>query len=225
MRENPVLTNIYRSLPKQSYVLYIDETYSTQGDANTPPYYIICGVLIRSKHLTQTRQDIQEIIGGRYWHTTEALQTPNGRETTEQLLQYCSDIDDTYFISHRVSTDQTTIEQSRRACMKALLKHCQLKFPELKAVIIEARQTHRHNGKDRETIRQMKRDKDLSRNVTLQIVSSAEEFLLWLPDLVAMTYRRRITHNDETSRYYAKYLQSSTTTLIVENEHYHEGKD
>ncbi|WP_315185760.1 DUF3800 domain-containing protein [Corynebacterium durum] len=218
MAKNPALDNIYRSMPQHGYALYIDETYNRQGDDKRPPYYIIGGALIQAKHLDATRKDLREIVDGDYWHTTEALQTANGRKTAKQLLQYCADVDDTYFISHQASIKQGTMEQARRSCMKALLRRCQQDFPMLKVVVVEARQTNRDNNIDRITLRELKKEENFPQATPLLAVSPAEELLLWLPDLVAMAYRRQLTHADETSRYYDKYLQASAITLQVNDD-------
>ena len=218
MAKNPALDNIYRSMPQHGYALYIDETYNRQGDDKRPPYYIIGGALIQAKHLAATRKDLREIVDGDYWHTTEALQTANGRKTAKQLLQYCADVDDTYLISHQASIKQGTTEQARRSCMKALLRRCQQDFPMLKVVVVEARQTNRDNNIDRITLRELKKEENFPQATPLLAVSPAEELLLWLPDLVAMAYRRQLTHADETSRYYDKYLQASAITLKVNDD-------
>ena len=218
MAKNPALDNIYRSMPQHGYALYIDETYNRQGDDKRPPYYIIGGALIQAKHLDATRKDLREIVDGDYWHTTEALQTANGRKTAKQLLQYCANVDDTYFISHQASIKQGTMEQARRSCMKALLRRCQQEFPMLKVVVVEARQTNRDNNIDRITLRELKKEENVPQATPLLAVSPAEELLLWLPDLVAMAYRRQLTHADETSTYYDKYLQPSAITLKVNDD-------
>ena len=218
MRKNAALDNIYRSMPQHGYALYIDETYNKQGDDKRPPYYIIGGALIQAKHLDATRKDLREIVDGDYWHATEALQTANGRKITEQLLQYCADFDDTYFISHQASIKQGTMEQARRSCMKALLRRCQQEFPMLRTIVVERRQTSREDDMDRATLREIKKEGNFPQATPLLAVSPAEELLLWLPDLVAMAYRRQLTHADETSRYYNDYLQASSILVEVNDD-------
>lgn len=218
MRKNAALDNIYRSMPQHGYALYIDETYNKQGDDKRPPYYIIGGALIQARHLDATRKELREIVDGDYWHATEALQTTNGRETTEQLLQYCANVDDTYFISHQAPIKQGTMEQARRSCMKALLRRCQQEFPMLRTIVVERRQTRHEDDMDRATLRELKKEGNFPQATPLLAVSPAEELLLWLPDLVAMAYRRQLTHADKTSRYYNKYLQASSITLEVNDD-------
>ena len=218
MKNNPALDNAYRSMLPHDYALYIDETYNKQGDDKRQPYYIIGGALIQARYLDATRKDLREIVDGDYWHATEALQTANGRKTTEQLLQYCADVDDTYFISHQASIKQGTMEQARRSCMKALLRRCQQEFPMPKTIVVESRQKHREDNMDHEMLRELKKEKNFPRNTRLLTVSPAQESLLWLPDLVAMAYRRQLTHADETSKYYNDYLQASSITLEVNDK-------
>ncbi|MCQ9341053.1 hypothetical protein NQ028_07850, partial [Corynebacterium phoceense] len=53
----------------------------------------------------------------------------------------------------------------------------------------------------------------VSRGTQLLLVSPRHEHLLWLPDLIAMAFRRKITHKDETSTYFKEYVEGSTTVL------------
>lgn len=213
MRDNPALKTLYTSLQRKNYVLFLDETYDSKGSMKAPAFYIVSGVLIKAEHLAQTRQDIQEIVRSNYWHSTEALQTSQGQRTAVKLLEYCSEVKDTYFISHKSHVHQKPLEHARRDCIKALLKSCQTEVSGLKAIIIESQQKRSFDDWDRSTVRQMKQNKDLPREVAFISVSPYQEPLLWLPDLVALSYRRSLTHSDTTSHYYKQYLAKSTIVL------------
>ena len=218
MWDNPALKTLYKSLQRKNYVLFLDETYDGKSRTNTPAFYIVSGALIKAEHLARTRQDIQEIVGSNYWHSTEAMQTSQGKSTAVELLKYCSEVKDTYFISHKIHINHKHLEHARRDCIKALLKECQREVSGLKAIIIEAQQKRSFDDWDRSTVRQMKQNKELPRETAFMSVSPYQEPLLWLPDLVALSYRRSLTHSDTTSHYYKQYLAKSTIILTGDED-------
>ena len=57
--------------------------------------------------------------------------------------------------------------------------------------------------------------KALSDQTRTMRASLSEEKLLWLPNLVAIAYRRTITHTNETSLFFPQYLQQSTTIIPI----------
>ncbi|WP_071567075.1 hypothetical protein [Corynebacterium sp. NML130628] len=211
--KNPALANAYKNLNARHYVLYVDETFNRPEEQLDYSFYMVCGVLINAAHIEVTREEIDEIVEGNYWHTTEALQTGEGQEKTEELLKYCKQVRDQHiFASKRDIASQNedvkaAFNEARKDCLQVLLATVQKHHPDTRLVIIEKRQTNTENDADRRLVKTLRSEKVISRHTQLIHASPKDEHLLWLPDLSAMVYRRSRTHRDETSHYFERFLQ------------------
>lgn len=211
---NPVLKRAYENLRPQDYVLFVDETYNAPGEGLDHTFYTVCGVLIEHRHLADTRYSLSEIVGTSYWHTTDQLRTSKGRETTVELLKFCSEVDDLYFLAHRTPLiDGTDMEEARQICLRALFSYIGEEHKITRLIVMEKRQDNTHDDADRSLVKRLRGDGVVSRHVRVLLVSPRDERLLWLADLIAMAYRRQITHSDETARYFEKYVRNSAIVL------------
>ena len=61
----------------------------------------------------------------------------------------------------------------------------------------------------------MRKKKLLHPEINLAWVSPADETCLWIPDLVAFTYRRTFTHGGQSTSLYQKYLEEHCEILKV----------
>lgn len=174
---------------------------------------MVCGVLINSPDLEGTRDDIRSIVESERWHTTDELRTSEGRGKARELLAYCKEVGDCHIFAFKRDltaingdTDAAMIE-ARKMCLTELFLAAQSSHPGLRLIVVEKRQTNTQNDADRSLARELRSSGALSRHTQLFLVSPAEEQLLWLPDLSALTLRRSRTHTDETSKYFETYLR------------------
>lgn len=211
---NPALEVAYKNLRPQDRVLFVDETYNAPGEGMEHTFYTVCGVLISDKDLADTRDDLVDITGKTFWHTTQELRTPEGRATAVDLLKFCRDVDDLYFLAHRTPlTPEQSTEEARQDCLRSLFSHVGEAHPETRLIVIEKRQDHSHDDADRSLVKKMRSNGTISRQTQVILTSPSSEYLLWLPDLVAMAFRRQLTHQDETAQYFTDYVEHSTTIL------------
>ncbi|MGV0345785.1 hypothetical protein [uncultured Corynebacterium sp.] len=226
--EKRALEAAYRNLNEDHYVLYVDETYNRPEENLGRSFYLICGVLISARFLDATREDIREIVDGGYWHTTEALQSAEGRQKAEGLLTYCNDVGDKHIFAYKKDLTQigeeneVSVAQARDDCLKALLVAVQQNYPGTRLVVMEKRQRHTENDADRRLIKHLRSVGAISRYTQVLHESPKEEHLLWLPDLSAMALRRSKTHHDRTGLYFKLYLEDHSFVIDldkkVENE-------
>lgn len=107
------------------------------------------------------------------------------------------------------------IEHARQQCLTKLIRELDTNT---RAIIFEKRQHNKDNNADQALIKKLRKTKVLSDQTRTVWVSPTDERLLWLPDLVAMTYRRTITHTDDTSTFFESYLAQNTTVTILKEE-------
>lgn len=210
---NPALDTAYKNLASTDHVLFVDESYNAPAEGMEHTFYTVCGVLIEGSLLRATRQDISYIVGDSFWHTTDALRTSQGRDTAVDLLEFCEEVDDLYFVTYKMPLEpDDDLENARQACLQTLFSHVEDGYsPRL--IVMEKRQDHIRDDADRKLVKRLRSEGKVSRNTQILLVSPRDEYLLWLPDLIAMVFRREITHKDETATYFKRYVAKSTTVL------------
>lgn len=211
---HPVLRGLYANLAEYQKVVFLDESIdiADASDASsTRGFYIVAGSVLMKDVLEDTRIRLRKIVGGDYFHTTEALQTDDGTKTVHSLLRQCQKWDDNHLlvVKTRLAPGDNT-EHTRQQCLTALITNLDTNT---RALIFEKRKTSKENNADQALIKKLRKTKVLSDQTRTVWVSPSDERLLWLPDLVAMAYRRTITHTDETRLLFPQYLQQSTTII------------
>lgn len=179
-------------------VAYLDETF--QVETSGPTYYVMTAAVVEADQCDIVRAGIRQIVGSTYWHTTEALQSQEGRIMTRELLDYLGDPSGTEvcFVAHerQVAPNDTHGEQARAACMTSLLAH--LSSPsspagQVELFVLEKRLTNRMANMDARTKNEALRAGLISPRTRLFQTSPSDEQLLWIPDLVCSAYRHQIT--------------------------------
>lgn len=212
---HPALREMYGKLANHHTVIFLDESYRepVQQSEEEEGYYIIAGSILKKDNLEGTRLQLQEIVGDNYFHTTKALQTANGTKTVQSLLQQCQEWNDNHILVINTQlTPGCNIEHARQQCLRRLIVDLKT---DTRAIVFEKRQHSKENNSDEALIKTLRQAKALSDQTRTMWVSPSDEKLLWLPDLVAMAYRRTITHTNETSLLFPQYLQQSTTIIPI----------
>lgn len=177
---------------------YLDETYRIE--AGTSGYYVMSAVVIESGQRDFVRDGIKGIVGGNYWHTTDALQTEVGRRTTCELLDYLNDPEgrEVCLIAHqrRLAENDLRGEEARAACLKSLLGHLNgsgSPMGQVDLFVLEKRLNQSMVNRDAKTKDEAVQAGLVSKQARLFQISPADEALLWLPDLVCSAYRQQVT--------------------------------
>lgn len=184
------------------HVAFIDETF--RFGRNFPgenPFYLMTAVLISPHDFDVIREELWEIAGGSYWHSTKELSTEYGRQRIEEMLKYLSQGDEVSIVSHFRDEFSITsnVEEMRKATFKALCGKIFAENPGWSQVILAV--LERRNGNnlfeiDERTFRSMRREGIIPPQGRLFQTSPAEENLLWLPDVVATALRQKIVRNN-----------------------------
>lgn len=196
----------YAELLKNKYLMngskpvaFLDESYREAGEhANEFPFYIFTAVVVLPKDMEAMRKELEEIAGGHYWHTTEAMSEVGGRERTLEMLKYLADGDEPCVIAKQINiaTTEITLEDVRQACLKALsiaLTSDQTPWAlQTSLIILERRKESLDRNRDEKTFRDAKTAKLVPRQANLFQTSPRYEKLLWLPDVVSSAVRRDI---------------------------------
>lgn len=217
---HPSLARAYKNAPDEAAFLYFDESYAVPDAFQSKSFYILTAAQLRFRDLDSTRATLRNIVGGQWWHTTEALRSAEGKDTTEELLRQMQEWADPYFVSVALPlTNAHDPENARRDCLRSLLSHV-YRVPQENTLptglIFEARREHRDNDRDRNMLKRLRLDGVLPHSVTTAWVSPADECLLWLADLACMAYRRHLTHADKTGSYFTKYMEKITELITID---------
>ncbi|MFC8526560.1 hypothetical protein [Nocardia sp. NPDC057227] len=201
-----VLQEAYRRA--KGPVAYLDESYQTADPvvAPTSTFYIFTAVIVQRKEMAELRDGLSKIADDTFWHTTEALQHSRGRERAGDMLEFLAEGPETCIIAYQVPVEAADNdgEAARRACYRslaiALAGGCESAWDPVELLVLEERNQHNFRKRDELNHRELVSAGLVPRQTRLLQTSPSVERLLWLPDLVASAYRRRITHRDGTHR-------------------------
>ncbi|MBC3185693.1 hypothetical protein H7347_03745 [Corynebacterium sp. zg-331] len=217
--QHPSLVRMYgQGADDEDCFLYLDESYSIPDAYKDGAFYILSAAQVRHADLAGTRRELQKIVGGGWWHTTDALRSTQGRTKTKKLLEQINAWADPYFITIATPLDERfDSENARRDCLRALISYVYSPAVSTtpRGIVFEARHHQKENNRDRRLVRLLREEGIMPADVHVAWVSPAEECLLWLADLTCMAYRRQLTHQDDTSRYFATYLEAHVHVIEV----------
>ena len=215
-RIHPSLLRIFQRSKPDDIIAFIDESYVAPEEDFSESFYILVGTAIKFEHLSNTRSLLRETAQSNYWHTTESMRSCDGRKKVEEMLKLCDDFEDLQYIAClRPLQRNQDIEHARQDCLELLITALTKNEPSLKGIIFEARHSQSDNDKDRNTLKRMRKKKSLHSGISLAWASPADETCLWIPDLVAFTYRRTFTHGGQSTFLYQKYLEEHCEILKV----------
>ena len=190
----------------KGHVAYLDESYQAPDAvaAHRQTFYIFTAVIVSPEARDELRSSLREIAGVQRWHTTEALLTGPGRETTRKMLEFLAEGDEVCVIAHQVpvGAGDHDAEDARRACYRGLAASLAAgragHWGPIELLVLEERNQRNFRNKDHKNHAELIAEKRIPRSTRLLQVSPAHERLLWLPDLVSSAYRRTLTHHDAT---------------------------
>lgn len=192
-------------------VAFLDESYQTHNPDVNPAetFYVFTAVVVRMPDMCELRDGLRQIAGSDYWHSTEALQDPDGPDAMKDMLEFLAEGSEPCVIAHRVpvDVDDHDGETARRACYRSvaieLAAGGEGRWDPVELLVLEERNHLTLRGKDQRNHRELVSEKRIPRNTRLVQMSPKFEHLLWLPDVVSSAYRRSLTHHDRTSRLFS----------------------
>lgn len=195
-----LLADAYRRAPG-GYVAFLDESFELQANRRT--FYLMSAVVAHRDQLTPLRDGLLDVVGDRYWHTTESLLTSDGRQQAVEVAEYLGDENGTEvcIVSCRMPLGDDGGDAARRACLgqlaASLCTGVQPLASEVHLMVLEQRETQHERSFDAKIVKELRAEKVICRQCQLKQVSPRDEKLLWLPDLVSSAVRRNITHQEK----------------------------
>lgn len=197
---HPVLDQAYANTA--GAVAYLDETFH-HGEGGAARFYVFTAVVVERAEMRLLREELREIAGGTFWHTTDELRTEEGRKKASAMLQFLGEGDEISVIAHhsRVDDDDDDLERARRACLRGLASTLSAGAEPLGGsidlMVLEDRSPKNRSNLDRKNIAAMRADGLIHRSMQVVLTSPKYEHLLWLPDVVSSAYRATFTRGDD----------------------------
>lgn len=178
-------------------VAFLDETYHVEKD-DRRRFYVMAAVVVLHEDRDPLRDELDSLVPGGWWHTTDELRTDGGREHARSLLRTFRIPDETCVIVDKVALDEDDEDgtQARGAVLGRLLTAIHTAefglHPPVNLAVIEEQREARKNNFDRSIRKKLIEAKAISESMALASVSPGSEHLLWLPDLVCSAYRQKL---------------------------------
>ena len=185
-----LLSDSYRRLQPDAHVAFVDESYVVPEIAHGARTFYIATAYVSPVRLHQAvRDDLGSIIGGSYWHTSEA-HAAGDAETIHELCRYlaAAEDDEAFLLAVQSPIEDApgSDELAREACLTALLGnlHEGQLTPRPSLVVAEERRHQGQRARDLRTVKMM-RQAQLIGQMQVTFTSPSVEHLLWVPDIVA----------------------------------------
>lgn len=194
-----LLAEAYRRAPG-GYIAFLDESFELQSGRRT--FYLMSAVVAHRDQLEPLRDGLVDVVGDRFWHTTDSLLNGNGRQQAVKVAQYLGDENGTEvcIVSCRMPLGEDGGDAARRACFgqlaASLCTGAQPLLGEVHLMVLEQRETQHERSFDAKIVKDLRAEKVICRQCQLRQASPRDENLLWLPDLVSSAVRRSITHRE-----------------------------
>lgn len=178
-------------------VAYIDESYLAPSFAfsGASAFYLATAYVIPTEDLDAIRSDLPGVIGGSFWHSTEAHQSEAGREKIVRLIDYIAEGDERVIVAVKKPINDTDGdgERARQQCLTELLSALSrgLACDPVSLAILEERKFSNQKAADQKTISLARSDTKIDRHMRVLPTSPSAERLLWLPDVVSYAFYRQ----------------------------------
>lgn len=186
-----------------SHVAFIDESYlaPSRGEPQTP-FYIATAYIAPCEDHADIRADLLDIVGGDFWHSTEAHRSEEGRRTVALLCDYIAEGSSSEHIviaiKKPILPSDHDGEVARAQCLTDLLAalHAGTIAPAVSLVLFEERKFQTQMNADVRTISAARAAGLIGRHTVVFQASPSYETMLWLPDVVSFAvYQQRIGSN------------------------------
>ena len=185
-----LLSESYRRLRPDAHVAFVDESYVVPEVAHGAHTFYIATAYVSPVRLHQpVRDDLGSIVGGSYWHTSEA-HAAGDAETIHELCRYlaAAEEDEAFLLAVQSPIEDAPggDELAREACLTALLGnlHEGQLTPRPSLVVAEERRHQGQRARDLRTIKTMRQAQVIGQ-MQVTFTSPSVEPLLWVPDIVA----------------------------------------
>ncbi len=176
-------------------VSFVDETYRFSSHPTEQPFYVMTGSTVQVEDLTKVRDDIGQIAGGNFWHTTDAFQERRHADI-RAILRYIAGASTQTFVFTSDINNAMSLEDARRQCFLQLL--AELAGQGSGLIVFEKRRDRVQTNLDVSLLQAAKKEGLISRDLRVVPGTPAAEHLLWLTDAGSWALRRLLAA-DESS--------------------------
>lgn len=170
---------------------YVDETYQLRNQYTEFDFYLIVAVRVSKENVLALRKSIVELVGPD-WHTTNQLQTVEGRRLVLELciLSRAFEPFGLYCKNPLLQSDRLG-EAARSELFKSLLVDIFTYDPSAR-VFFDKRQKGIQANADERLVRDLRRLGKIGNSADVRPRYRTEEALLALPDVVGSAWRQKI---------------------------------
>ena len=193
---DPRLAALYARTP--GAVAFVDESYRAKVFDGERAFYLLSAVTFATEQLDQVREVLTDIVGGLFWHTTEAFKIGRAGDIADMVGYVAEQVDWSVVTVEATITRAGGMDEARQVCLAALTREvargtgpCAVRL----LVADKVRDEH-VNRVDQRTVAHLRSAGDIDANVTLYHGHMGTEPVLWTADVIAWAARRVVAIDD-----------------------------
>jgi hypothetical protein len=179
------------------YIAFLDETFQLDdSDTDRAEFYMLSAVIVHRDDLAALRSGLRKVVGGSFWHTSDQLKTPEGRDRAREVAEFLGDPqgNEVGIVAVKTPVAEGAGDLARAACFHQVGRvlcagGAPLVDGGVHLMILEQRRTQRNRSYDTSIVKDLRKEDVLCRHCHMIQVSPSAEHLLWLPDLVSSAVR------------------------------------
>lgn len=179
------------------FVAFLDESFELDESSDRSQFYMLSAVVVHRDDLVDLRAGARKVVDGTYWHTTDELKTPGGRDRAQRFAEFLGDPEgnEVAVVAIKAPVSSGEGDAARAACFEEVGRLlCSggglLTGGGVHLMVLEQRRTQRNRSFDSRIVKDLRKNGTICRRCQLIQVSPKDEHLLWLPDLVSSAVRR-----------------------------------
>ncbi len=190
------LAGLYERTP--GTVAFVDESYRAHTFAGEQPFYLLSAVTFDPDQLDQVREVLTDIVGGLFWHTTEAFKVGRTGDIADMVGYVAEQVGWSVVTVEATVTRDGGLDEARQTCLAALAREVTRGTgPDaVRLLVADKVRDEQVNQHDQRTMHALRAAGDVDPNVTLYHGRMGAEPLLWTADVIAWAARRALAVDD-----------------------------
>lgn len=190
------LAGLYERTP--GTVAFVDESYRAHTFAGEQPFYLLSAVTFDPDQLDHVREVLTDIVGGLFWHTTEAFKVGRTGDIADMVGYVAKQVGWSVVTVEATVTRDGGLDEARQTCLAALAREVTRGTgPDaVRLLVADKVRDEQVNATDQRTMRALRAAGDIDANVALYHGRMGAEPLLWTADVVAWAARRALAVDD-----------------------------
>ena len=193
---DPRLAALYARTP--GAVAFVDESYRAKVFDGERAFYLLSAVTFATEQLDQVREVLTDIVGGLFWHTTEAFKIGRAGDIADMVRYVAEQVDWSVVTVDATITRAGGLDEARQVCLAALTREVTRGTgPSAVRLLVADNVRDEHvNRVDQRTVAHLRSAGDIDANVTLYHGHMGTEPVLWTADVIALAARLVVAVDD-----------------------------